>query len=120
MTTNHRNFVEVNPIDATLPGTGRMEALVERLRSVRLKVGRWLPNADALEAWSADYAEVYRAATRLESAVRALDTHLAASPCDDLDASGSESLELQLLLVDVEACADAFEESVIENLAGSN
>lgn len=118
--TNQQEFLmEVTPLDMSRADLPALDALVERLRSVRLKVGRWLPNADALEAWSVDYSEVFKAATRLDSAVRELDAHLANVAVDDLDESRRESLTTQLLLNEVESCADAFEDAVLDNLGGA-
>ena len=122
MTTTHTTFTEFAPVAPGAVDNGAsmsLEDVVERLRGVRLKVGRWLPNSEALAAWSADYSEVYKAATRLDSAVQELDSHIARKPNECSEIS-TRSLTLQMLLCSVEERATEFEETVIENLASGN
>ena len=94
--------------------------LIDRLRRVRLKVGRWLPNTDVLIASGLYSDRVFAAAVRLENAVRSLDAYLAAVAVDDIESSAGANMGLQLMLCDVEDAADAFESSVLEDLGRVN
>ena len=113
MTHNYPSLSEVLPIDLTADThAAPMDDLVERLRVVRRKLARWLPSSDMLALWSTDYGEVFKAAARLESAVKALDSHMKNS-----SRLADASLDLQMLLCTVEERAQEFEDSVVENVA---
>lgn len=112
MTPQHPHLTEVNPRPIEVDGDRPIEELVDRLRKVRRRVARWVPSSTSLAVLSNDYAEVYRAATRLEEAVRELDAQL-----QQLGEPHVTSLHLQLLLCTVEERAEEFEESIIETAA---